>query len=59
AKVVILTLNPGYVEKVNKTQCMAMIPAQKEQLLSLMRNALTFQGEGIYDGNDCSRVLGA
>ena len=29
AKVVILTLNPGYVEKVNKTQCMAMIPAQK------------------------------
>ena len=58
AKVVILTLNPGYVEKVNKTQCMAMIPAQKEQLLSLMRNALTFQGEGIYDGYECSRVQG-
>lgn len=58
AKVVILTLNPGYVEKVNKTKCMAMIPAKKEQLLCLMRNALTFQGEGIYDGYDCSREQG-
>ena len=58
AKVVILTLNPGYVEKVNKTRCMAMIPAQKEQLLCLMRNALTLQGEGIYDGYECSRVQG-
>lgn len=58
AKVVILTLNPGYVEKVNKDLCMAMIPAQKEQLLCLMRNALTFQGEGIYDGYECSRAQG-
>ncbi len=58
AKVVILTLNPGYVEKVNKTRCMAMIQAQKEQLLCLMKNALTLQGEGIYDGYECSRVQG-
>lgn len=58
AKVVILTLNPGYVEKVNKDLCMAMGAGEREQLLCLMRNALTFQGEGIYDGYECSRVQG-
>lgn len=59
AKVVILTLNPGYVEKVNKDLCINMDDTEKKQLLCLMRNALTFQGEGIYDGNDCSRDQGA
>lgn len=58
AKIVILTLNPGYVEKVNKDLCMAMGAGEREQLLCLMRNALTFQGEGIYDGYECSRVQG-
>ncbi len=58
AKVVILTLNPGYVEKVNKDLCMNMNDSEKEQLLCLMRNALSFQGEGIYDGNKCSRAQG-
>lgn len=47
AKIVILTLNPGYVEEVNKNKCMAMKYADKKQLLCLMRNALNLQGEGI------------
>ena len=58
AKIVILTLNPGYVEEVNKTKCMAMKRADKKQLLCLMRNALSLQGEGIYDSYDCSREQG-
>lgn len=58
AKIVILTLNPGYVEKVNKDLCMAMRAGEREQLLWLMRNALIFHGEGIYDGYECSRVQG-
>lgn len=58
AKVVILTLNPGYKEDINKKRCNEMSSAEKEQLLCLMRNALNFQGEGIYDNYDCSRVQG-
>ena len=58
AKVVILTLNPGYVDEVNREKCEAMISAEKEQLLCLMRHALKFSGEGIYDGYDCSRIQG-
>ena len=56
-KVVILTLNPGYREDINKNKCMAMSYGEKEQLLRLKRNTLTFQGEGIYDGYKCSREL--
>lgn len=60
AKVVILTLNPGYVENVNKNLCLNMDDkTEKKQLLSLLRNALTFRSEGIYDENKCSRVQGA
>ena len=60
AKVVILTLNPGYVEEVNKNLCLKMDDkTEKKQLLSLLRNALTFRSEGIYDENECSRVQGA
>ena len=58
AKVVILTLNPGYVEKVNKDLCVNMNDSEKKQLLRLMRNALVFHGEGIYDGYDSSRKQG-
>ena len=58
AKIVILMLNPGYVEDVNKNKCMEMRQGEKEQLLCLMRKALNFQGEGIYDSSDCSRVQG-
>lgn len=58
SKVVLLTLNPGYIEEVNKDKCMALRPAEKEQLLCLMRNALNFCGEGIYDGYECSRIQG-
>lgn len=58
AKVIILTLNPGYVEEVNKTKCMNMRAAEKEQLLYLMRQALSLNGTGIYDGYECSRIQG-
>ena len=58
AKVVILTLNPGYVEEVNKVKCNNMPCREKEQLLCLMRNALTFNGVGIYDSSECSREQG-
>lgn len=58
AKIVVLTLNPGYVEKVNKDKCNNMSCGEKEQLLYLMRNALTFNGIGIYDSSDCSREQG-
>lgn len=58
SKVVMLTLNPGYVESVNKDKCLALRPAAKEQLLYLLREALTFGGRGIYDGYDCSRIQG-
>ena len=58
AKVVILTLNPGYVEKVNKDKCLEMKEAEKEQLLHLMRKALTLDGYGIYDHTACSRDQG-
>jgi hypothetical protein len=51
-------LNPGYKEDINKKRCNEMSSAEKEQLLCLMRNALNFQGEGIYDNYDCSRVQG-
>jgi hypothetical protein len=59
AKVVILTLNPGYVENVNKDMCLGMEHGAKEQLVCLMRNALTFRNEAIYDQYDCSRDQGA
>jgi hypothetical protein len=58
AKIVVLTLNPGYIEKVNKDKCNNMSCGEKEQLLYLMRNALTFNGIGIYDSSDCSREQG-
>lgn len=58
AKVVMLTLNPGYKEEVNKVKCMKLINSEKEQLLCLMRNALSLCGGGIYDGNECSRIQG-
>ncbi|MCQ2314611.1 MAG: hypothetical protein MJZ56_05510 [Bacteroidales bacterium] len=58
AKVVMLTLNPGYVEKVNKDRCLEMRAGEKEQLLHLMRKALTLDGYGIYDHTDCSREQG-
>ena len=58
AKVVMLTLNPGYVEKVNKDRCLEMKKAEKEQLLHLMRKALTLDGYGIYDHTNCSRDQG-
>ena len=58
AKVVVLTLNPGYIEAVNKDICDAMSNGEKEQLLCLMRNALILNGVGIYDCSKCSRVQG-
>ena len=58
AKVVVLTLNPGYIEAVNKDICDAMPNGEKEQLLCLMRNALILNGVGIYDCSKCSRVQG-
>ena len=58
AKVVVLTLNPGYIEAVNKDICDAMSEGEKEQLLCLMRNALILNGVGIYDCSKCSRVQG-
>lgn len=58
AKVVVLTLNPGYIEAVNKDICDAMSYGEKEQLLCLMRNALILNGVGIYDCSKCSRVQG-
>lgn len=58
AKVVILTLNPGYVESVNKDECLKMSDKEKGQLLCLMRNALKLNGDAIYDDNECSRVQG-
>ncbi len=58
AKVVVLTLNPGYIEAVNKDICDAMSDGEKEQLLCLMRNALILNGVGIYDCSECSRVQG-
>lgn len=58
AKIVILTLNPGYVEQINKDKCLEMKEAEKEQLLHLMKKALTLNGYGIYDHTDCSRVQG-
>lgn len=58
AKVVMLTLNPGYIEDVNKTKCMALHAAEKEQLLCLMKRALHLDGCGIYDDYECSRIQG-
>ena len=59
AKVIILTLNPGYVEEINKDLCLKLEAGKKEQLLHLMRKALTLNGYGIYDHTDCSREQGA
>ncbi len=58
AKVVLLTLNPGYVEKVNKDECMNLPIQEREQLMCLMKNALTFMNDAIYDNYKCSRVQG-
>lgn len=58
AKVVVLTLNPGYVEEVNKDRCLDMPARDKEQLMCLMRNALLFGNDGIYDDYECSRIQG-
>lgn len=54
----ILTLNPGYVETVNKDLCLKMSDTQKGQLLSLMRDALKLYGDAIYDEHECSREQG-
>ena len=58
AKVVILTLNPGYKERINKTMCMAMCDEGKEQIIRHIKNALTLDGTGIYDDSDYSRIQG-
>lgn len=58
AKIVILTLNPGYVENANKNKCRGMSDTEKGQLLCLMRNALSLHGCGIYDEHECSRKQG-
>ncbi len=58
AKIVILTLNPGYVENVNKNKCMDMSDTEKGQLLCLMKSALSLRGEGIYNEHVCSREQG-
>lgn len=58
SKIVILTLNPGYVETVNKDLCLKMSDTQKGQLLSLMRDALKLYGDAIYDEHECSREQG-
>lgn len=58
AKVVILTLNPGYVEKVNKDACMERPIREKEQLMCLMKNALLFRNVAIYDNYEISRIQG-
>ena len=58
AKVVILTLNPGYVPKVNKDACMERPIREKEQLMCLMKNALLFRNDAIYDNYEISRIQG-
>lgn len=60
AKVVILTLNPGYKEKINKDLCQKKPEDERKLLLHQMRCALTFGGIGIYDAsnNECSRDQG-
>ena len=58
AKIIVLTLNPGYVEEVNKDICMGLKDEEKKQLLCLMRNALTLKGTGIYDEYEPSRKQG-
>ena len=58
AKVVILTLNPGYVEEVNKDRCLRMDERNKKQLILFMRMALCFFNDAIYDDHKCSREQG-
>lgn len=58
AKVVILTLNPGYVAKENKDACMERPIREKEQLMCLMKNALLFRNDAIYDNYEISRIQG-
>lgn len=58
AKIIILTLNPGYIEKVNKDLCLNMSDTEKAQLLCLMRDALNLDSDAIYDENECSRKQG-
>lgn len=58
AKVVILTLNPGYKERVNNTICMAMCDEGKDRIMKHMKNALLLNGTGIYDDSDYSRIQG-
>lgn len=58
SKVVILTLNPGYIESVNKDKCIQMDPTEKKQLLQLIREALLLHGRAIYNEYECSRVQG-
>lgn len=58
AKVIIFTLNPGYIESVNKNKCLDMTNKQKEEILCQMRNALNLQGSGLYDHNESSRIQG-
>lgn len=58
AKIVILTLNSGYVENANKNKCIGMSDTEKGQVLCFMRNALSLYGCGIYDEHECSREQG-
>lgn len=58
SKIVILTLNPGYIETVNKDLCLKMSDTEKRQLLSLMRDAIKLYGDAIYDEHECSRKQG-
>lgn len=58
AKIIILTLNPSYIEKVNKDLCLKMSDTEKAQLLCQMRDALNLDGGAIYDENKCSREQG-
>lgn len=58
AKIIILTLNPGYIEKINKDLCLNMSDTEKAQQLCLMRDALNLDSDAIYDENECSRKQG-
>lgn len=57
AKVVILTLNPGYVEALNKDYCLSLEDENKKCIMRLMRNALLLRNYAIY-GEKCTRDQG-
>ena len=60
AKVVILTLNPGYVEEINKDWCQKLQDGPQKRLVFFMKGALCFFNDAIYDDDDngCSRIQG-